>query len=269
VFHPVGVPAPYSTNTAPRGALFKYEIPFANMGHGPGAKDALYVADQAHLITWGPGHTYTSVLEQLNKGTADLWSGCTDIDYEQPCGNYDVNAYAVDNNNNLSAVLHNQFLYVCSAGIEVDFTGIVYGPVNLGNWKQVAGDVCPFVVPAALAGYGQTNLATVRNIGNTWVHVKITQDDMLFGKDVTGAWNVTFAARMGNNDANKVYYDPTVTVTLPNYLALSSQDELDFFIKIIKGFGAHVGTITLGSIAEPFTSPAPLPIRNYADNACP
>jgi hypothetical protein len=258
VYHPIGVPAPYNNNTDPRGALFKYEIPFTNMGHGEGAKSALYAADQAHLITYGSGHTYATVLEQLNKGTADLWSGCALIDYEQPCGDYDVNVYAVDNNNNLSEVLHNQFKYVCTAGIEVDFTGIVYGPVNLGIWKQVSGDVCPFVSPAALAGYGQTNLATVRNIGNTWVHVKVMQDDMTFGKDVTGAWNVQFAARMGNNDANKVVYSPGEWVTLPNYLGLSSQDELDFFIKIIKGFGAHNGTITLGSLAEPFTSPAPI-----------
>jgi hypothetical protein len=250
VFHPAGVPAPYSTSTDPRGGLFKYEIPFAKLGHSANETAMVIAANNAHLIKFG-NYTMADVIFEMEKGTADLWFGQKEIDYEQPAGDYDVNAYAIDHNSNTSLVLHNTFLYVPTAGVEVDFTGINYGSVSLGVEKMIPGDTV-WNTPIGMAP--SPNPATVRNIGNTWAHVTIKESDLGLGKDGTGMWNVRFDARMGNDDENEVYFDPEETVTLPNYLPLSSQDELDLSIKVIKGFSGatYSGTITIGATIEPF-----------------
>jgi hypothetical protein len=264
VYHPKGVPAPYSTSTDPRGPLFKYEVPFANLagGYSTGEKTSeialVTAAYNAGLITFQTGYSLADVTYELNKGTAALWFGSADIDYEQPAGLYTVNVYAIDQNSNASAVLTNQFLYVPVAGVEVDFTSISYGQVSLGLEKMVAGDTT-WVSPPAPAGVGQSNQATVRNIGNTWAHVIVTESDLGLGKDITNTWNVRFDARMGSDDTNKVYFDPNVATTLPNYLALSSLDELDFSILVKKGMSgtSYTGSMVIGASVEPFSSTTP------------
>jgi len=260
VYHPAGVPAPYSTSSDPRGPLFKYEIPFDMVGHDAAARDKVNAAYNAGLIKFGPAYNITDVIFEMTKGTADLWMGQKEIDYEQPAGNYTVNCYAIDHNSNTSALLQNTFLYVPLAGVEVDFNAINYGSVNLGVHKMIAGDT---IWNTPLAAAPSPNLATVRNIGNTWAHVKITESDLGLGKDGLGRWNVQFDARMGSDDANKVLFDPFVATTLPNVLALSSQDELDLSIKVIKGFSgqSYSGTITIGAVAESFDY-RPIPVIN-------
>jgi len=264
VYHPAGVPAPYSTSEDPRGPLFKYEIPFNIIGHDAAAREKVNTAYNAGLIKFGPAYNITDVIFEMTKGTADLWYGEKVIDYEQPAGNYTVNCYAIDHNSNISPLLQNTFLYVPLAGVEVDFTAINYGSVNLGVHKMIAGDT-DWDEPYAPAP--SPNLATVRNIGNTWAHVKITESDLGLGKDGLNRWNVQFDARMGSNDQNKVFFDPFVETTLPNYLALSSQDELDLSIMVIKGFSGstYSGTITIGASIEPFTSPAPIINPDFDD----
>lgn len=78
-------------------------------------------------------------------------------------------------------------------------------------------------------------------------------------------WYVYFDCRMGNDVANEMWYDPTAKgsaitniVTLPNYLALSWQDELDFSICVKNGMGAKTGSMLIGCCVEPFTSPLPV-----------
>jgi len=200
------------------------------------------------LITFG-SFTLTDVLYELEKGTADLWMGHAEIDYEQPAGKYRVLDYAVDTNNNLSPALFNEFTYIAVCGIEADFTGINFGSVNLGVEKMIPGDTIWNQTPGL-------NNATVRNIGNTWTSVTVKFDDMGFGQDATGAWNVRFDARMGSD--NQFYVGnilPYETITLQNALGLSMKDELDLSIKILKGFGEHSGVITLGCVERPFDYP--------------
>jgi len=267
VFHPMGVPNPYnnSTHTAIDGEptqlsrYFKYEIPFVKLGHSEVEIDLVEDADEAGLMTYNSTFDLAEVIFELEKGTADLWKGTALIDYEQPAGMYTVRVYAVDSNNNLSVCLSNQFKYVNIAGVEVDFTSMNFGSVNLGVEKMIAGDT-NFVSPAAPAGQGAANQATVRNIGNTWAFVSVKFDDMGFGQDINGQWNVQFDARMGNN---QLYYQgnilPYTTRTLTNALGLSKKDELDLSIKVIKGFGSHSGTITIGAVEMPFQDPVPVP----------
>jgi len=290
VFHPQGSPPPYNADVAPGGPYFKYKVVFTKIGHDANAKSLAIAANNAHLTTFGPvpsfyeteiGHNGNFTIDditnslgtgELDKGTADLWMGQEVIDFEQPAGNYDVNVYAVDHNNNTSPALHNQFQYVPQCGIEIDFLGVNYGGVNLNTEKTIAGDRTwdtPSGVPA-----------TVRNIGNTWTHVTVAQDDMGFGKAGSAAgttyqgsaaparpaqsnWNVYFDARMGNDPTYEKWYDPTAkgspltnVVTLPNFLGLSMMEELDFSINVANGSGQHTGTMVLGCATEPFTTVA-------------
>lgn len=271
VFHPVLSPAPYNNSTDPRGALFKYEIPMVPTvqfigGSMIGDTDkmnevtTLNRAYDAKLITFNNGITIEDVRTELLKGTAVLWKGTALIDYEQPAGEYTVKAYAIDKQNGTSLPLVNTFTYVPIAGVEVDFDKIVYGSVVMGVNKMIAGDVVWDANPSPVTvGEGQAKQATVRNIGNTLAHVTIKQSDMGFGQDINGMWNVSFDARMGNSDSNKMFFNPNQTVTLPNWLALSTQDELDLSIKVQKavpGKTLYTGDIVIGAVIEPFPGPA-------------
>jgi hypothetical protein len=255
VYHPVDAVPPYSCSTDPRGPYFKYEIPMTNIGHDAAAVALLEAAAAAGLVTFDPAYTLEEIITQeLMKGTADLWYGCAEIDYEQPCGMYDVKAFAIDRNSNISAVLENQFEYVCVPIVEIDFTSFTYGSVNLGVEKMVAGDTVWTDPAGNPAGAGQTAKATIRNVGNSWARPVIMQDDMGFGKDITGMWNVSFDARMGNDDAYKVYYDPEVATPLLNYLDLSTLEELDLSILIKKGVSGstYTGAIVIEAECVPF-----------------
>jgi hypothetical protein len=256
VYHPQGSPYPYDDSVV-AGVdpmpYFKYEVPFSYLYTRDQAEAMVWEAYYMGLITFNdPDYDIDDVIYELDKGTAALWMGCEEIDYEQPGGDYDVYVYAVDNNNNLSAPLHNQFLYVPTCGIEVDFTGIDFGSTNLGEEKMIPGDTI-WDDPAGI------NKATVRNVGNVWTSVMVMFDDMGFGQDSNDNWNVQFDARMGSDHA---YYIgdimPDYWITLPNALGLSMKDELDLSIKVIKGFGEHYGTITLDCAPiYPFVNPVP------------
>jgi len=258
VYHPMYSPMPYGAEVT-GGILglgyFKYEIPFAMYdGDKWEMMAVVQTAYDAGLITFNTEYDLTEVLYELEKGTAKLWVGCAEIDYEQPAGDYDVYVFAVDQNSNFSAPLYNQFLYVPVCGIEVDFTSIAWGSTSLGVEKMIPGDTI-WDDPAGV------NNATVRNIGNTWTHVTVEFDDMGFGQNILDEWNVQFDARMGSDDAyyvgNIMPYD---LIVLPNALGLSMKDELDFSIKIIKGAGEHQGVITLGcdnTDVYPFVDPVP------------
>jgi len=260
VYHPYGSPEPYGPSVIggidPR-PYFKYEIPFTDLQAAGMTKQAamaiVQTAYDAGLITFasgvvlGPIGTPGTVLYQIDKDMAHLWMGEAEIDYEQPAGMYDVGVFGYDSNNNLSNGLWNQFEYVAVAGIEVDFAQIAFGAVNLGQEKMIPGDVI-WNSPDGV------NNATVRNIGNTWVSVQLVFDDMAFGQDVTGNWNVRFDARMGSDQA---YYVgnilPYAETTLQNALGLSTLDELDLSIRVLKGSGTHAGTLTLSAVERAFT----------------
>ncbi|MDO8673161.1 MAG: hypothetical protein Q7O66_17285 [Dehalococcoidia bacterium] len=236
VFHPAG---------PPEDGSFKYEVPMNLVTDKLGAGLAAFEAAlKANLVTFSPGITADDVRYELTKCTAEVWSGTADLSYHQPCGDYLVKAFAIDTNGNLSAALNNTLTYVCGTGVEIDFTAVDYGSVSIGKGKWIAGDVV----------WGTADKPTVRNIGNTNAYIWIKQDDMGMGKDVTGMWNVQFDARMGNDPANEVLFDPMVNTMLPNYLPLCNMDELDFSIHVKKAVSGRVytGTMWITSTKAPF-----------------
>ncbi|MFC1947286.1 hypothetical protein ACFLXY_05115, partial [Chloroflexota bacterium] len=234
VYHPMYSPMPYGDEVM--GGIqnlpyFKYEVPYTDLGSGQPAIDIVNAANAAGLLTFNPSYDLADVLYELEKGTANLWYGCAEIDYEQPAGLYDVYVYAIDSNDGFSVPLWNQFEYMPVCGIEVDFSGIDFGSTNLGVEKMIPGDTI-WNDPTTI------NEATVRNVGNVWTSVVVEFDDMGFGQQIDGTWNVQFDARMGSDNAyyvGNIY--PYVPTTLPNALGLSMKDELDFSIKVIKGTG--------------------------------
>lgn len=212
---------------------FKYQVMLDQLSKAEGIA-YFQAAASAGLVAYN-GFDYAEVLIELQKDTAAVWMGTGPLHYCQPAGDYKVEAFAVDHNNNPSEIFENTFLYVPTALLEYDFTEVNYGAVNIGVHKWIAGDMV----------YGTADRPTVRNIGNVDAKVVIEQDDMNFGNS-QGVWNVKYDARMGSDNAYTVNYGPYEQITLPNALLRCELEELDFSIEIIKGFGPHIGKITLG-----------------------
>jgi hypothetical protein len=280
VFHPINSPAPYGTFSgvvpdpgAEQGLanLFKYKVEFTNLGHDAAQISKVLAANTAHLVKFNDGYVIGEIAglatSEMNKGTADLWRGTAEIDYEQPGGCYTVRDYAIDTNNNYSTALQNQFLYVETAGVEVDFNKFNYGPINLHFHTVRAGDLT--WDGTGTAGFGSYG-ASVRNIGNVWTKVKVNQNDMAFGNhagsnpvttyDNTNApsaaesnWNVYYDLRLGST-GDEWFYDPNVTHTTPEWMGLSTIEELDFSIVVNQGSGTHSGTMTISPLYVPFTA---------------
>lgn len=266
VFHPAGPPL---------NGAFKYQLILQKVTDPAAALAAYTAARNAHLVKYQgattPAITDADILFELDKATAAVWMIQGELDYEQPAGDYTAVYDAYDNGNSWASQgtpatnLSNLFTYVGVAGIELDFNSFSYGSVTVSNEKWIAGDT---IWNSPLAAAPSPNPATVRSIGNVLVKITLKNTDMGFGFNTptpttyqgsvapTGTqsnWNVVFDGRMGSNQANAMYFDPNVTVTLPNVLALSSQDELDFSIHVYKSAaGGKSGTMYIGAVIVPF-----------------
>lgn len=217
---------------------FKYEIPFARIDNKAYAIGLLTTATGYNLTEYNTAYNLSEVVNEINKGTAKLWWGQAELDYEQPGGDYKVSVVGLDVQNNPSPPLNNTFNYVPTTCFAIDNDQVDYGSVNIGTHKPISGDTTFSIND----GY-----MTVRNLGNTDMQLKVIQDDMGFNKDVTGMWNVEYDARIGHT-VTEVYYDPYVLTLVPGVLYHSTDDELDLSILVKKGFGTHTGNMTLSSI---------------------
>jgi len=268
VFHPEG---------PPEGGSFKYQLILTVVdkgleyddagnvvGYKPGkGVDKFMKAYEAHLVTVAAGYDYDEIMYELGKCTAKIYKVVGDLEYHQPCGDYRVVIHAQDQHSNQAILLENCMTYVCMQAMRLDFTGVCYGNVMLSNEKWISGDTV-FDTPPALAP--EVNLATVHNIGNMPLKVKIKQDDMGLGYSGTipttyqgskapttaqSNWNVIFDARVGSNPADHMYFDPcclesedldactAVEVILPTVLMPCTPQEIDFSIHVKK---ANLGT---------------------------
>ena len=268
-YYPTDSPSPYRERTDPdgTGSRFKYRVVFTRIDdpvEAAGLINAAYLDGLIAPASTGGLDELAGPDGMISQGTAALWVGKETVAYDDPAGDYAVRVWAVDHDGNRADALEGSFNYVAVSGIEVDFTGIAYGSVDLGMEASVAGDVDWGNGPA---GAGQINRATVRNIGNTWAHVAIRQDDMGFlfigasagtalvsdsPLGVTSNWGVSYGVCLGRDDAFKLYYDPNVQAITPNFLGLGAMDELHFSILVSDGEGTHNGAMTIGSTIEPF-----------------
>jgi len=194
-----------------------------------------------NLPTFNSGYDYAEICGEtgeLQKDTAAVYCGQKVISYEDPSGSYKVWAVAQDQNG-LQGTLENHFTYQALTAFETDFNQISYGNVRLNTHKIISGDK---TWQPGIAG----NLASVRNIGNTRLKMKIWQNDMGLGK-TDGNWNVKYDARVGSA-ATYASYWPEVTTTLSDPLDLSELDEMDFSIDISKFPPTHTGDSYTGNM---------------------
>jgi hypothetical protein len=233
VWHPSGMPECGS---------FKFQLGLLEVAKQAGI-DAFEAADAAQLVTYGAGHDYTTVWHQLDQGLAKVFEGTQVMSYHQPAGDYLVKVKAYDIPGNPSVPLENTFTYVATTAMEVDFSVVNYGSVQVCSNKWIGGDL----------NFGTAALPTVRNIGNTALKVTVLQDDMLLGM-TSGVWNVEYDARLGNDTGNNtVYYDPCEKVMIPDTLPLCNTQKLDFSIHVKFALpGTYGGTMTLSCSEVPF-----------------
>jgi hypothetical protein len=236
---------------------FKYQIELECVGMGDGYDkiEALNAWDHVKmhhedLITlnedWMLDHgfsesgAYDDIYDELDEELAYLYKGVAPLDYCQPGGWYYVGVKARDAFK-WSDYLFNQFWYIPTSAIEIDFTTVDYGTLNLDTYKRVGGDddMSTPIKP------------TVKNIGNTPVDLFVKQDDMGFGRTMIGGvweWNVLYDARM-TSTPDPVEYEPEDSyVLIPGGpLELCTQEKLDFGITVFKGYCGidYQGTLDL------------------------
>ena len=202
-----------------------------------------------NLPTFESGYNYDEICAadgELMKETAAVYCGEKDLSYEDPSGEYEVWAVGQDQNG-LQGILKNHFDYLPLTAFETDFDSIQYGNVRLNTHKIINGDL----TWNDGSGPGGANLATVRNVGNTRLAMKVWQDDMGLGK-TDGDWNVKYDGRVGS-DAAFTDYDPEVTTQLVKELDLSELNEMDFSVDISKFPPAtgpdYTGSMTLSAVS--------------------
>lgn len=184
---------------------------------------------------------------ELWKETAFVYCGERDLSYEDPSGSYRTLVLAQDKAG-LDGTLENFFTYRALTAFETDFSKVGYGAVKLNTHKIINGDLTWNTM--------DTGPASVRNVGNTRLAMKVQQDDMGLGQ-TDGIYNVKYDGRVGSDAAFKNYI-PLATTTLNDPLNLSELDEMDFSILISKFPPTHVGDSYTGSMTLSAASAAHL-----------
>ncbi len=218
--------------------------------------------NNTNLPTFNPAYDYNEICAadgELQKETAAVYCEPKTLKWEDPAGLYTVKVFAQDQGGNSSAILENQFEYLPLTSFEKDFSNVNYGTVGLSTvHKKIPGDLT-FDVG------GNSAFPTIRNLGNTRLYMHVAQDDMGLGQS-SGAWNVEFDARVGNNLNDwKIYspfgYKPAAPVWSSSYtqlediLDLSETEEIDFSIMVKKFPDANTsysGNMYLAATAAPF-----------------
>lgn len=202
-----------------------------------------------NLPTFNQGFGYAEICAldgELWKETAYAFCGEITLSYEDPSGSYNTLVLAQDKSGK-DGTLSNMFTYLPLTAFETDFNSVAYGNVRLNTHKIISGD---------LSFSPNDGRATVRNVGNTRLNMRVYQNDMGLGQ-TDGNWNVRYDGRVGS-DAAFVNYFPETTRVLPQPLNLSETDEMDFSIDISKFPPTHEGNNYVGTMVLSATTEAHL-----------
>ena len=213
---------------------YKYKVPMTVLDKNEGQRVWDQVAsNNPTVVKFGemePGIDYdfdevsAEIYEYLN---AKVYYGKAQIDYCQPGGCYKVGVRAFDGVA-WSEQLWNNFWYIPTAAIAIDFDTVDYGSaVTVGANRWTEGNKV-----------WDDGIYTIRNYGNVPVDLSVVQDDMGFSTDSSGAWNVEFDARLGAEGRTYVYdpYEEQFFGTLP----LCTQEKIDFSIHIKEAYPGEI-----------------------------
>ncbi len=202
------------------------------------------------LASGNPTDVIADIEEELMENLADIWIGYGELNTHQPAGDYTVEVKARVQTAYTETPLENIMQYLELVSFRTDFDGIDYGSVSEGLCDGAYGDGFPGPIPGAMC----TPLKpTVWNNGNTYIQMRVAQDDMGFGKS-NDVWDVGYKARVGSgNEADYTAYDPACytsdldgsTPTIPLLavpLIMCTPTKMDFQICPIKS----------GGITDPF-----------------
>lgn len=179
---------------------------------------------------------------ELPQEQAYVYCGTRSLYYEDPAGDYEIHVKAQNDNTKKDEEI-NLMTYLELQSFEVDFkaVGINYGVIdNLNQWYGPHGD----------GDMNTTDMPTVRNLGNVRLYIGVEQNDMGFGMQSDGTYNVGFRGRIGHEEADWWEYAPNVgnPAWMEDILDLSIDRKMDFQIKISQWpTGAGCGTMTLSS----------------------
>ncbi len=183
---------------------------------------------------------------QLMKEKAYVYCADKELVWEDPAGNYKVEVFALSTFGRFSNLAVNHFEYLPLTSYEVDFSNVDYGTVLLNAEKTVSGNLV--FEPSS------SDKPTVRNTGNTRLNMGVEQNDMGMGT-TDDVCNVSYRARVGNDEADWKFYRPYQHKWLEDVLDLSETEEMDFSITVTKFPNPDkdwVGTMTLDARATAF-----------------
>jgi len=184
------------------------------------------------------------VYGELMEETAYVYCGNEVLWWEDPAGDYRVDVFALSTYGQFSNLASNDFTYLPWTLYEVDFSDVDYGTVLLNNEKKVIADD-DFTTP---------NRPTVRNIGNTRLYLGVVQNDMGMGT-TDDVYNVSYRARVGNDENNWQAYYPEEHVWLEDVLDLSEEEKVDFAVTVTKFPNSSerwIGSMTLDAKSTAF-----------------
>jgi len=190
-------------------------------------------AARAGLITYITAKSVDEVISELQKGTVSVWEGETAIPSNQQAGYFTVIVTETGNTIDSSASA-NSFMYMPIACIEFDFTTVNYDEIRIGQENRVTGDDI----------FGTGDKPSVRNTGNCPARIRIAQNDMGFGKNQNGVWNIRYGIRLGDTMASRTY-EPEQDVVVPDMVMPGSVEPIDFSIHVNEGSGGHSGSMNL------------------------
>jgi hypothetical protein len=231
-----------------------------SQGEAQAALDAYNAAVLAGLVAINGSVTPQDVVDELSQGEAYLWVGCYVLSYHQPWGCYLVDAFAIDAGPAApDSHLINHFFYIPVTAFEIDFDYLYYGDITTNG--TISGDNC----------FGTVEHPTMRNLGNTWLHLEIQQDDMGFGFDSgSGTWNVEYDVRLGSlteyppGGGDTLWYDPAFAKgpevpdpgkwnPIPGIVNLCNTWKIDFSIHILKAIEeCYGGFMWIQAVYEDF-----------------
>jgi len=189
-------------------------------------------AARAGLITYSTANSVDEILSEIKNDNAGVWKGDFTIPPDKKAGDYTVTV--TDGNPEKSSVIVNSFMYMPIACIEFDFSAVNYDDIRIGQENQVTGDDI----------FGTGDKPSVRNTGNCPARIRIAQNDMGFGKNQNGAWNIRYGIRVGETMAIRTY-EPEQEVVVPDMVMPGSVEPLDFSIHVNEGSGGHSGSLNL------------------------